>query len=129
MRRRAAAWVPAAVWAAVLFFASSRSTIPVDLATGLDKPAHFAAYLVLGLLLTHATVRSALSPVIALLLGAAYGLTDEIHQSTVPGRAAEFGDWAADTAGTAAGVLLYLYLCHRRQSSRDDDAHAALEST
>src|SRR5690606_26555225 len=48
---RVVPWIPAAVWAAVLFLASSQVTLGVTLSGGQDKIAHFAAYLVLGFLL------------------------------------------------------------------------------
>ena len=51
MKFRLVPWVPAAIWAAVLFFASSQSELRVDLVDGRDKIAHFFAYLVLGVLL------------------------------------------------------------------------------
>ncbi|MCD7856099.1 MAG: VanZ family protein [Clostridiales bacterium] len=35
-----------------------------------------------------------------------YGVTDEFHQSFVPGRDATVGDVTADTAGAAAGVVI-----------------------
>jgi VanZ family protein len=105
---RLLAWVPAATWAAFLFFLSSRDTLPVDLSGGLDKVAHFAAYLVLGFLLAFGASRTGLSLALAVFLGFAYGVFDELHQSTVPGRHADAGDWIADAAGTLAGVLLFV---------------------
>jgi VanZ family protein len=48
---------------------------------------------------------------IAAVIAAAYGATDEWHQSLVPGRTADRFDWAADAIGAilgAAGAVLAL---------------------
>jgi VanZ family protein len=124
------AWVPAATWAAFLFFLSSRESLPVDLATGLDKVAHFGAYLVLGFLLSVAVTRAGLPLALAVFLGFAYGLLDEVHQSMVPGRIADVGDWVADAAGTVAGVLAYRLTGRlRRDHSRSERGEPAESTT
>jgi VanZ family protein len=43
---------------------------------------------------------------LAILLGCAYGVSDETHQFFVPGRDAEVGDALADGVGTTLGVCL-----------------------
>jgi VanZ like family len=103
------AWLPVVAWAGLIFTLSS---IP-DLGTGLGgwdlvlrKVAHAGEYAVLGLLLLRALAR----PWAAFLLGAAYAVTDEIHQTFVPGRAGSPVDVAIDAAGVAAGVLVGLRL-------------------
>lgn len=35
-----------------------------------------------------------------------YGVSDEYHQSFVPGRLAETGDWLADTLGAAISTMI-----------------------
>lgn len=114
MTRVLGAWVPALVWAAVIFAASSRPRLPVDLELGLDKVAHFGAYTVLGLALAHGQLRSGWPWAAALLLGLLYAASDELHQSLVPGRSPDLADWIADAFGTGAGVLLY-HRWHRRR--------------
>jgi len=48
----------------------------------------------------------------AIGLVALIGATDEWHQSFVPGRSGnDPGDWAADVAGAAVGVLIFRRLC------------------
>ena len=37
-------------------------------------------------------------------------MLDEIHQSFIPGRSAEFLDWIADALGAAAGCIFVFYL-------------------
>lgn len=118
MRRWGVAWGPAAIWAAFLFFLSSRQTLPVDLSSGLDKVAHFGAYLVLGFLFAHGAAWLRLPFAVAIALGWIYGALDELHQTTVPGRDASVGDWVADALGTVAGVLLFAFLSRRWAASR-----------
>jgi VanZ family protein len=43
---------------------------------------------------------------IAVAIASAYGITDEFHQSFVPGRVPDIADWAVDTAGALTAALL-----------------------
>ena len=124
---RVVPWVPAAGWAAVLFLGSSRATLGVQLSGNQDKIAHFCAYLVLGLLLTRATAMLSIPAGVAVLVGWLYGVTDELHQSFVPGRSAELGDWVADALGVVVGVLLFLAFWRIRAGA--DVSHAPAERT
>ena len=67
---------------------------------GGDKASHFLEYAGLGFLLGKAFNR----PLLAVLLSAAYGITDEFHQSFVPGRDAGAPDWFADVLGCCVGA-------------------------
>jgi VanZ family protein len=100
-------WGLALLWTALLFAVSSRPSLPVDLHSGTDKLAHFAAYTVLGVLLAHGQVRSRISVLWPLLIGVVVGGLDELFQSTVPNRTAEVGDWIADSLGVGFGVLSF----------------------
>ena len=67
------------------------------------KLAHFTEYTFLGIslaLLFHK------SPLIAWSIGAAYSVTDELHQSFVPGRSCEIRDMIIDSLGVLLGVLI-----------------------
>jgi VanZ family protein len=110
-------WGPALLWTAILFFASSQPTLPVELRHGTDKLAHFAAYTVLGMLLARGQVDARISPFWPLLIGSAIGALDELYQGTVPGRNPSVGDWVADTLGVAAGVAL-VHVWRRMSSVR-----------
>jgi VanZ family protein len=99
-------WLPVLLWAAVIFTFSS---IP-DLGTGLGtwdlvlrKLAHAAEYAVLGALL----LRALRDDRQALAAGAAYAVTDELHQHFVTGRVGAPLDVLIDTVGVAVGVLLW----------------------
>jgi VanZ family protein len=106
-------WLPVLAWAALIFVLSS---VP-DLGTGLGgwdtvlrKFAHAAEYTVLGALLLRATGSGRL----ALALGIAYAVSDEIHQSFVTGRTGSGVDVLIDAVGVTGGVVLWQLLRTRR---------------
>jgi VanZ family protein len=110
---RARLWLPVVAWAALIFALSS---VP-DLGTGLGgwdlalrKIAHAAEYAVLGALLLRATGKTGL----AFTLGALYAVSDELHQSFVPGRLGSPLDVAIDAAGVAVGIVLWQTVRARR---------------
>lgn len=105
-------WLPAAVYAAVIFAFSHRPTVPAGVQLFNDKVLHFVLYAGLGLLVCRALTNAGTSNkisrwVVAAVVASAYGLSDEWHQSFVPGRSSEVADWLADTAGGAAGAFIY----------------------
>jgi VanZ family protein len=96
-------------WAALIFALSSVPDLGTGLGgwdTALRKLAHTGEYAVLGALLQRATGRAPL----AFALGVSYAVTDEIHQTFVPGRAGAPLDVAIDAVGVLVGVLLWLRL-------------------
>ena len=102
---RLSLWAPVVAWAGLIFVLSS---IP-GLTTGLGmwdlvlrKLAHLVEYAVLGALLFRALGREP----VAVALGSAYAVTDELHQAFVPGREASPVDWLIDAVGVVAGVVL-----------------------
>ena len=111
------AWMPAAAWAATIFWLSSRPTLPAPEIPYVDKVAHFGAYALLGALLAFAADRSRLPVIAAVAIGVMYGASDEIHQMYVPGRSPDVLDWAADAAGVAAACFLYTRWRSRRASA------------
>jgi len=107
--------VPALCIAALIFYLSSRPTLPVPLPPilGADKLAHLAAYAVLSFLACFWIRaeswkrRPVLFFVSVVLIVSLYGALDEFHQSFVPGRMPSVWDWLADTLGAGLGVLVY----------------------
>ena len=89
------------------------------------KSAHFAVFAVLGFL-TCAALRSCdLSSKralpIASLIGCLYAVSDEIHQTFVPGRAGMVRDVILDTCGVvtgAAALCLIMWMLKRLKHSR-----------
>lgn len=105
-------WGPVILWAAAIFAASSRSdTGPVGRIP--DWLTHGLAYAVLSLLVARALAGGFGAPlgwgaaVLAFGLATAYGASDELHQSFVPGRDASAADVLKDLAGAAAGAGAY----------------------
>ncbi len=92
----------------------SHRALPVGLTHGSDKIAHFLLYALLAALWVRALApreaagaRMPLRGAVlaAILVCAAWGVVDEIHQSFVPGRDASPGDVVADTLGGVAGAF------------------------
>ena len=93
---------------AAQFYLSSQSRLPQVLPAlpHVDKLEHGVWFFVLGLLAFRAVREgegwSARGASLFLVAGAlAWGVSDEFHQSFVPGRAVEAADVAADLAGAA----------------------------
>ena len=94
-----------------IFLASSRSSLPVPIQPGMDKVIHLLTYLALGLSYLNVTTSGLrLSTpgrlALAWLAGLAFALSDEWHQTMVPGRTAEWGDLLADGLGVSLAVGL-----------------------
>jgi VanZ family protein len=100
---------------AFIFALSSISRTPAFVG-GIDKYLHATLYAGLGALVVRALTgglrrRVTLGIVAATIVaGAAYGISDEFHQSFVPMRSVEAMDVVADTVGTSiAAVALYAW--------------------
>jgi len=80
------------------------------------KSAHMTEYAILGMLLygsrnDHPFEWRPRRALACVAIAAAYSLTDEFHQSFVPGRTASLSDCGIDTIGATLGILVY-YLRH-----------------
>ena len=102
-------WGPVAVYMLAIFILSSQADVPLP--RGLtDKQGHSLGYLGLGVTVTRACVGGLGAPVslshglVAVALTIAYGMSDEWHQSFVPGRTADIMDLRADAAGAILGT-------------------------
>ncbi len=92
-----------------IFYLSSRSSLPTPmLFPHQDKLLHMGAYFIMGMLawrfFRHYSSRLFLS-VNTVLFCSLYGISDEWHQSFVPGRQIDFYDWVADTSGGFLAVV------------------------
>lgn len=76
------------------------------------KNAHLFIYLILGILVSNALRISEVSGNraigTAILICGFYAISDEIHQSFVPGRDGHFKDVIIDSAGAIVGILGYI---------------------
>ena len=102
-------WAPVVAWMAVIFFLSSRP-VPAAVSDVPDWISHPAGYAVLALLACRALASEARGAapaslaVRAVVVAPLFGVTDEAHQSVVPGRSAEAADLIKDLAGAVAGA-------------------------
>jgi VanZ family protein len=110
---------------AAIFALSARSDVP-DLPAGLgDHTGHFIGYAILAACalrgFAHARWGGVGFPAAwrAIGLASCYGLTDEFHQSLVPGRTSSIDDWLVDTAGAVTAVLIALRIAAARRRRRD----------
>ncbi len=105
-------WGPVAAWMSVVFFFSSLPRLG-PLGGVPDWISHPVEYGVGAALVCRALAGglrrplSAGAAVAATLLVTAYGVSDEYHQSFVPGREADPLDVAKDLLGATAGTVLY----------------------
>lgn len=109
MIRRALAYLPAALWAAVLFLLGAQTDPPApDLAVRVDTAAHLALYGILGGLAGRGWRLAGRWPARGWLLALTLlvGVVDEWNQASVPGRSAEIVDLAADVVGVIAGFVV-----------------------
>lgn len=107
--RRLLAWLPTLAWAGVIFLISaqpSESLPDFGLNDLVAAAGHLFVYAVLMVLLLTALRRTtrltaARVTLLAFALLALYALSDEYHQSFVPGRDPALFDWLTDLTGAA----------------------------
>ena len=110
-------WVPVAAYMSVIFVLSSIPNPPTVPQPGSDKVLHFLLYGGLAALVVRAAAGGFGRPVtirtviVAVIVSALYGATDELHQHFVPPRQMDAWDLAADSVGAAASALA-LYAAH-----------------
>lgn len=110
VRRPLFLWGPVVIQMALIFVASSIPDLG-PLPGPSDKSWHSAGYALLGGLLLRAFAGGRLSGVTwpraitAVLLTTLYGVSDEFHQTFVPGRSADRFDLLADGIGAALAAI------------------------
>jgi VanZ family protein len=83
-----------------------------------DKVLHLAAYFAYGITIAlaihvHQSISSNKKMTLIGLIGFLYALSDEYHQSFVPGRTSELGDIIADWIGVISAIMLYRLIIKR----------------
>jgi VanZ family protein len=102
----------AGLWGGFLLYLGSIPylDVPGPQYEGNDKLAHLCAYAPLGLLSALAARAAGWSPRTAIGVGVAaalgVGITDELHQRSVPGRVCDAEDALMDAAGGLIGAAL-----------------------
>jgi VanZ family protein len=107
---------PALAVSAAIFWLSHQSRLPST--PGGDKLAHLIAYSVVGFCYARGFALLSRWPARAVWLaaavcGALYGLSDEWHQSFVPGRSPGLDDALADAIGSVLGAVAALPIYRR----------------
>ncbi|MFQ6113914.1 MAG: VanZ family protein [bacterium] len=110
-------YLPAILWALVIFFFSSLPSSAVkSLSPQLDDLVlHFIEFSIFGFLLTRAIIQNPhriswkLCIVVA-LIGIVYAASDETHQLFVQGRFATVSDFLADSIGVIFGMSIFIYV-------------------
>jgi VanZ family protein len=73
------------------------------------KNAHFLLYFVLGMLVMNALIQTGYKNIwLALLICVLYAVSDEVHQTFVPGRGGMVSDVVLDSVGAFIGIWVYL---------------------
>ena len=134
-------WLPPLAWMGLIFFLSSRSTLPVlpdngtkwydSLDRVIKKTGHMVVYGVLAWFYLRA-LRQRFDRLVVLrlasvVLAVAYGVSDEYHQVFVSERDGKVFDVAVDTVGACGAMLLDWWLeCRRRLRSAASQAAEGL---
>jgi VanZ family protein len=120
-----ARWAAVLGWMALIFFLSAQPDLPHPQSGWADRlvssTSHALEFGVLAVLLAsaleaHCPRRRSL--LIAFLVTALYALSDEFHQSFVPGRHPDPWDVVCDVAGAAVGLGLWAAWRRRRERRR-----------
>jgi VanZ family protein len=114
-------WLPLIVWMGLIFWLSSQPQ-PFDLPDPWQESlvgisGHILGYAGLSILWWRTLAARPSAPgrrtlALAFFLTVLYAVSDEVHQTFVPGRSGTFGDLLID----AAGAAMSLWLVHRWQS-------------
>jgi hypothetical protein len=108
-------WLPVLVWMGVIFAGSSIGSLPRvggKITDGMaHRVAHVLEFTVLGVLTLRALSKdkslTKREIIMALIIVALYGASDEFHQRFTPGRSSEASAVLFDVAGGALGVWVY----------------------
>ncbi|MCK9274035.1 MAG: VanZ family protein [Syntrophales bacterium] len=114
--------VPSVCYGILIFILSSISRYPESVPSfwGFDKVLHLTVYFIFGFLLARMCANSPWRGLnkkyflISVTAGILYGITDEWHQSFVPGRTATIADALFDSLGIVLGVFSYRAVKGRR---------------
>jgi len=110
-------WLPVVAYIAMIFTLSAQPNLKVPFHfQNADKVIHMSEYCGLGILVVRAlrTVPRLQSAVVAglvaIMIGVGIGASDELFQSTVPGRDSDVFDWIADSIGVTMAQVIYIWV-------------------
>ncbi|MFO7742272.1 MAG: VanZ family protein [Anaerolineae bacterium] len=106
-------WLPALAWMGLIFFVSAQPSLPSAPAWWdliLKKTMHAVAYAILTCLYLRALRGTweddRITRVAGVILAVAYAISDEVHQTFVPGRNGTWVDVLLDGVGILSVMLL-----------------------
>lgn len=99
------------IYCSFIYWLSSRNSIPTPLLfMHQDKILHMGAYFIMGILawrfFNDFISKPLLTYFVSLCFCSLYGISDEWHQSFVPGRDTDVMDWVADTLGATLALFI-----------------------
>ncbi|MGR8929380.1 MAG: VanZ family protein [Gammaproteobacteria bacterium] len=99
-------WPALLAYCGLIFLLSAQAKLPIPQVFNVqDKLLHLGAYSIMAIFswraFRHFRLNETAVAWISFLFCGLYGLSDEWHQSFVPGRTVSFWDWTADTSGAA----------------------------
>jgi VanZ family protein len=107
-------YLPLIAYLSAIFVFSSFHRVPLPFIDRLsvDKIYHCLEYIPVGFLIFRsfdkgANLKKSYTFLLVILLGALYGLSDEVHQYFVPGRYFSWWDLTANVAGVSIGSWIY----------------------
>ena len=116
----------------MIFYLSHQSAMPIEVPEWVfyfDKVVHGLIFGVLGFLFLRAWLQGKWhtvtwkSVMAAILFTILYGITDEYHQSFIPGRTPDYQDLIADGIG-AAVICLSTYAWFKPQEDRGNEVES-----
>lgn len=115
--------IPMLLMMGIIFFLSSKTGDSFDVPSfpGIDKLAHFVIYgsLAATVIFAQGRQKAEQNPIRVMVVTVAvcllYGISDELHQSMVPGRFPSGLDLVADLFGSIAVCLGWLWLRRARE--------------
>ena len=114
MLERLIRWLPATIWMVFIFVMSSQEQFPKTpgiSTSALAVVAHLVLYGLLAFFFTIAIERDGRATrstqLTAIALAVLYGLSDEFHQSFVPGRNSSALDLAVNSIGATIAVITW----------------------
>ena len=98
------------LYCSFIFWLSSKPSLPMPMFfSHQDKIHHMGAYFIMGILAWRFFNGLFSKPTVVILVSLGfcsfYGISDEWHQSYVPGRDADILDWLADTLGALIALV------------------------
>ena len=82
------------------------------------KIAHFTEYFILGLLTYNMAYNYNKKVYLSIIICILYAISDELHQSLVPGRSCQILDILIDSSGSIISIYLLSILFHLKNNSK-----------